>query len=125
MCNTVVKTLGEDTVVLVCGGRNYKDSRRVFEELDALEPTLVIEGGASGADQLAFRWAQARQVPVITHFANWKALGRAAGPIRNGEMLARWKPNVVLAFPGGAGTANMVKQAAEHGGIRVVHSAES
>ena len=101
--------------VLVCGGRDYKNRRRVFEELDAAQPDIVIEGGASGADSLAFQWAQARQKPVITHFANWHKLGKKAGPIRNKEMLDQWEPDQVLAFPGGVGTANMVKQANERG----------
>lgn len=99
--------------VLVCGGRDYKDKRRVFEELDQISEwygpiTSIVEGGASGADQLGFSWAQAKQIPVITHFANWAKLGKGAGPIRNKEMLDAWDPDFVVAFPGGRGTANMV-----------------
>lgn len=37
--------------------------------------------------------------------------GKAAGPIRNQRMLDDGKPDRVLAFPGGRGTANMVKLA--------------
>jgi hypothetical protein len=110
--------------VLVCGGRDYKNRRRVFEELDQIHAetpiTLVIEGGASGADSLAFQWAQGKFRPVVTHFADWATLGKAAGPVRNSEMLKRYKPDVVLAFPGGLGTANMIKQATE-AGVRVIH----
>lgn len=104
--------------VLVCGGRGYKNKRRMFEELDAyqaeLGPLTIIEGGASGADRLAFEWAQARQRPVITHFADWATLGKKAGPIRNKEMLEMWEPHLVLAFPGGRGTENMKLQAEKH-----------
>ncbi len=43
--------------------------------------------------------------------AEWSKYGRRAGPIRNKQMLDVGKPHLVVAFPGGAGTANMVKQA--------------
>ena len=108
-------TLGR---VLVCGGRSYNDKRRVFEELDTIDATsrinLLIEGGASGADSLARDWAQARRRPVLTCYADWVSLGPKAGPIRNKEML-EWNPDYVVAFPGGIGTANMVKLAKEAG----------
>jgi hypothetical protein len=50
-------------------------------------------------------------VPVIEFPANWKVYGRAAGPIRNMKMLLEGKPDLVVAFPGGIGTADMVKKA--------------
>jgi hypothetical protein len=43
--------------------------------------------------------------------AEWESLGRKAGPIRNQRMLTEGKPALVVAFPGGKGTANMVAQA--------------
>ena len=52
---------------------------------------------------------------ALAYPANWKKHGRAAGPIRNKQMLEEAKPDLVIAFPGGAGTANMVKQAREAG----------
>lgn len=101
--------------VLVCGGRNYQNKRFLFEELDMLNVeegiTMVIEGGASGADNLAFEWARSRYKPVITHFADWASLGVAAGPIRNAEMLQNYAPDLVIAFPGGKGTEDMVNRA--------------
>ena len=110
--------------ILVCGGRDYDDERRVFEELDIIHAKRVIrflvEGGASGADWLAYQWARARFVPCVSHFADWaKYGGAAAGPIRNREMLRLWGPTLVLAFPGGNGTRNMVMQA-QHQNIEVI-----
>jgi len=54
--------------------------------------------------------------------ADWQQYGKAAGPIRNGKMLLelqRYFDRCVVPFPGGAGTANMVKQARE-AGVKVV-----
>jgi len=45
--------------------------------------------------------------------------GRAAGPVRNAQMLAEGKPDFVVAFPGGRGTADMCKQARARG-VKVV-----
>jgi len=98
--------------ILVCGGRDYDDRKKVFEALDTLDnPCALIEGGARGADRLAREWAIDNNVPIFTFNADWETYGRAAGPIRNKQMLVEGKPDIVIAFPGGAGTANMIRQA--------------
>lgn len=108
--------------VLVCGGRNYEDQKRLFEVLDdiheAAEISLLIEGGAEGADKRAGRWAMDRGVDRVTVWANWERDGRRAGPIRNRRMLD-FKPDVLIAFPGGKGTRNMVTLA-KAAGVQVV-----
>jgi hypothetical protein len=107
---------------LVCGGRFYDDTRTLFRELDRLRAergiTQIVCGAQRhwveskqdfvGADWLAIEWALSRQVPFIGHPAEWKARGRAAGPIRNAAMDAKWKPDLGIAFPGGDGTAGMI-----------------
>jgi hypothetical protein len=54
-------------------------------------------------------------VPVQVFHADWGQFGSGAGPIRNSKMLAEGKPEMVLAFPGGRGTANIVEQARSAG----------
>lgn len=102
------------TRVLVCGGRDYADYHTVFEVLDGLHRgtgiSVILEGGALGADRFARHWAQQRGVDYHTFEAEWH-LGRSAGPIRNARMLAEGKPDLVIAFPGRKGTQNMVDQA--------------
>lgn len=101
--------------VLVCGGRDYGDAARVFSVLDEFHGgsriTAVVTGAAPGADTLAERWARERRIPVERYPADWKAHGRAAGPIRNARMLDEARPDAVVAFPGGRGTADMVSRA--------------
>lgn len=100
--------------ILVCGGRLFDDWRRVSVALDdilaPLNGAILLQGGAPGADRLAVKWAETRNVPVITFPANWRR-GKRAGPERNAFMLAEGKPDMVVAFPGGPGTENMVTQA--------------
>jgi len=101
--------------VLVCGGRDYLDAARVTRVLDAAHSkqsfSAVIEGGARGVDAWAGLWARSRDIPVETFAADWTAHGKAAGPMRNRRMLTEGKPDLVIAFPGGRGTANMIRQA--------------
>lgn len=109
--------------VLVCGGRDFSDKTTVWGWMQALHLKLgvsvVIHGDASGADRLAASWARQEGVPVIAYPAAWQTHGRAAGPIRNQQMLDFGKPDLVIAFPGGRGTADMVGRARK-AGIKVV-----
>lgn len=105
--------------LLVCGGRTYDDWRVLSKELAAHQPIAVlIQGDAPGADRLAHKWADANNVPTISFPANWKQ-GRKGGPLRNQFMLSEGRPDLVIAFPGGEGTANMV-QLAKARGVPVV-----
>ena len=104
--------------VLVCGGRDFDDIRLVEKTLDAIEVAEIIEGGRKGADRLAREWAEARGIPVRTFKADWRRYGRGAGPKRNEQMLDEGKPDLVVAFPGGKGTENMIRLA-QAAGVRV------
>jgi hypothetical protein len=87
------------------------DPQWVADVLDEIRPREIIHGGAAGADWCAGAVAELRDIPQSVFKADWKAHGRAAGPIRNQQMLDQGKPDLVLAFPGGRGTADMVRRA--------------
>lgn len=97
--------------VLVCGGREYSDAAKVAQFLSLLWPDTIIEGGAFGADRLAREWAKKYGVYYRTFQAEWSKYGKSAGPKRNQRMLEEGKPDVVLAFPGGRGTEDMITKA--------------
>lgn len=103
--------------VLVCGSRYFDQRGRLFDILDRfrkLHPTMeVIEGEAPGADTYARQWAEERGIVVHKFPADWAKYGKAAGPIRNKQMLEAGA-EMVIAFPMsemGRGTGNMVRQA--------------
>lgn len=100
--------------VLVCGGRNFANRELVNDTLFDIHPGVVITGGAEGADRLAYDWAYP-VVPTEVYHADWDKHGAAAGPIRNQKMLDEGKPDLVVAFPGGRGTADMVRRAKKAG----------
>lgn len=112
--------------VLVCGGRTYGDRHRVNEVLDKLHREagidLLIDGAARGADQLGHEWAQSEGVPTERFPADWDNQGSFAGPARNARMLTEGNPDVVIASPGGRGTADMVRKA-RRAGVEVVEIA--
>ncbi len=97
--------------VLVCGGRDYDDAEAVRHSLDMVRAESIITGGAKGADELGVKEAVRRGIKPIIFMAEWKKHGKGAGPIRNQQMLDEGKPDLVMAFPGGRGTADMVRRA--------------
>lgn len=105
--------------VLVCGGRGFADREKLFAVLDGVHRrkgiSLIIHGGANGADAFAGEWATERGVALKVFTAGWEQSGRAAGPIRNRRMLEDGKPEFVVATAGGAGTAHMVSLAKKAG----------
>jgi len=108
--------------VLVCGGRDYSDARLLNAVLDAAHEAnpivVLIHGAARGADTLAADWAKQRGVLATAYPADWAHEGRKAGPIRNQQMLNSGKPHLVIAFPGGKGTLDMITRA-EAAGVPV------
>lgn len=112
--------------VLVCGGRDFDDRELVRVVLDRIHKetpiTAIIHGAAPGADTLAGWWATVNEVQNLDYPADWNRYGRAAGPMRNDLMLRVAKPDMVLAFPGGRGTADMVRRA-RSAGVPVEHAA--
>lgn len=109
--------------VLVCGGRAYGDRDRVYAVLDKLHAdagvSYLCEGGARGADQYAREWAYKENISQDTFQADWENHGSFAGPMRNTRMLIEAEPDVVIAFAGGRGTADMVRKARK-AGVEVV-----
>ena len=96
--------------LLICGGRDYRDQHALASALERLPftPTLIIQGGAKGADKLGKQWASRNNIHCAEVLPLWDAFGKKAGHLRNAAMLSL-NPDYCLAMPGGAGTAGMVK----------------
>lgn len=72
-----------------------------------------------GVDEAAIDWAVVNWCVFQEFPPDWDKYGNAAGPIRNQQMLDEGKPDLVVAFPGGRGTADMVNKARK-AGIEVI-----
>ena len=124
--------------ILVCGGRNFSDYNQMTRVMSAaverLGMTVVIHGAMSGADNMAGRWARSAGLIEDPYPAEWDDISAPgavvrtrrdgtkynakAGPMRNQRMLDIGKPDCVIAFHGGDGTADM-KARADKAGIPV------
>ena len=101
-------------LILVCGDRNWIDYRPIKRELSKYNPKtdVIMHGDARGADRISGQVAMALGFPVRPFPANWNRFGKAAGPIRNQQMLDE-RPDLVLAFhpniEQSKGTGHMVR----------------
>ena len=103
-------------VVLVTGSRYWSDRLVIYDILKELpKDTLIIQGGARGADTLAREVAEELGLEVKTFKAEWDKYGKSAGPIRNQKMLDETHPSLVLVFHSdiehSKGTKDMVNRA--------------
>ena len=113
---------------LITGSRIFNDAYIMnlaldgfCEEREVDKKTLtLVHGGAKGADSLASLWANKNKVEVEIWYPDWDTYGRAAGIVRNKDMLESGV-DIVIAFPRGEarGTRHMMKIARE-AGVEVV-----
>src|SRR6185437_12429210 len=102
---------------LICGGRHFADTEAFTAIMRQLAETFglprrVVHGACpTGADKMAESWATRLALEIHAEPADWKQHGLAAGPIRNQLMLDKYHPHKVVAFPGGRGTADMIRRA--------------
>ena len=102
--------------ILVCGGRDFDDYSLVEQVLDEYVIEFIVHGAASGADRLADKYALGNSIETHRYPAKWGEHLNAAGPIRNQEMLKNHNDlDLVIAFPGGKGTDDMVRRAKANG----------
>lgn len=112
--------------ILVTGSRRWTDVKLLEQTLDGVLgdwpaiKTTLIHGGAEGADTMAEKWANENGLWIERHAASWKLYGKAAGPIRNSEMVNS-HPNVCVAFlmEGSRGTRDCLSKA-QRAGIETV-----
>lgn len=106
--------------LIIAGCRNFNDRFIINAGIDAFieeygTPDVIIEGGASGVDRIAGDYARENDIPLMVFPADWNKYGRAAGPIRNGEM-AKHGTHLLAFWDGKSrGTKNMIETAKKHG----------
>jgi hypothetical protein len=116
-------------VIVAAGGRDLvwpqeRFASALLQRSGGQPVHLLLHGGARGADRAIGRAAHQLGWRVQSLAADWRRYGRSAGPIRNRLLLeqalveaqAHTSPAfsvsvLVIAFPGGPGTASLVQQA--------------
>jgi hypothetical protein len=96
---------------IIAGGRDFHPYPEHTALLDSLHKrlkiSLVLSGTQRGADRFGENWAITWGIPVKQYPPDWEAHGRSAGPVRNAQMAK--DADVLILFPGGAGTRNMLQ----------------
>lgn len=69
----------------IVGSRNFNNKELFERVLDTYKDraTLVVSGGARGADQMGESWAKSNNIPVKIHYPEWEKYGKKAGFLRN------------------------------------------
>jgi hypothetical protein len=110
--------------IIIAGGRTFDNypalSNFCWDALKKIgvnnpssENVTILSGGAKGADGLGEKFARENRLNLELFSADWKTYGRAAGPIRNKQMLEEGRADYLFAFWDGksAGTKNMIDHA--------------
>jgi hypothetical protein len=101
--------------VLVGGGRHFEDAEMVHQELVRQhwrKPiSVLIHGSVTGVGIAAEAWARSSGTPVVRYPPNWKLYGKKAEGLRDAFMIEDSRPDLVLAFPGGRHTADLIQKA--------------
>jgi len=117
--------------ILICGSRDWNDFTTIKKYLEEVKNTnnqmvnqiTIIHGGCKGADSIGGYFALQFGFQVRVFKADWSKYGKAAGPIRNQQMLDEGQPNLVVAFHNALekskGTLDMVSRA-KNAGINVI-----
>ena len=102
--------------VLICGGRDFNDYSALSSAMKLLpfDVSMVIQGGARGADSLAKKWAISNGIHYVEVPALWDSFNKKAGSLRNAAMLSL-DPGYCIALPGGFGTMDMVHKCIKAG----------
>jgi len=107
-------------IVLITGSRQYNDLKEFNHVLDEVHESegieLIVQGGATGADRYGLLWARYKEIPCLNYPAKWKTAPENAGNTRNREMITPKELfgitiELVVAFPGGSGTMDMIAKA--------------
>lgn len=94
--------------IAVIGSRNYSNFARLSEELDKYDIGCIVSGGARGADSLARRYANERNIRMVEHLPDYAKYQRRAPLVRNELIIA--DADLIIAFWDGvsSGTAHAI-----------------
>jgi len=77
--------------VIIAGGRDFQDYDLLCKKLDKIlskqTEIEIVSGAAKGADKLGERYAEERGYPIKRFIPDWGLYNKAAGFIRNVDMV--------------------------------------
>lgn len=102
------------SIVAITGGRDHRvtneEAAHLTSLLSQLDGNVIAVGDCpTGVDAWIRDWAQAGDMEYYVFAAIWTMFKKAAGPIRNAEMMEY--ADCLIAFPGDRGTASCIREA--------------
>ena len=110
--------LPQGTLVAFAGGKDICDTDAIWKELDKAkakyDDMVLLHGGGPGAERIAAKWAESRNVDQVICKPDWNRHGKAA-PFRRNDELLNLLPKGVITFPGSGITENLIDKARQNG----------
>lgn len=99
----------------IVGSRSFQDYALLIHSVTSFHPinmlTLIVSGGAEGADSLAQRFAKEHGLPILIHYPNWEKWGKTAGFSRN-ESIVKDADKILVFWDGQSrGTQDTISRA--------------
>lgn len=114
--------------IIICGGRHFNDYNALESLVDSVfvekgltnNEVEIVSGHCEGADMLGEMYAKNHGIVCKVFPAEWTKCGRAAGPIRNSQMIEYASESsipIVVAFvsPRTKGTLDTINKATKKG----------
>jgi hypothetical protein len=101
--------------VAVIGSRSFNDYQKLKDTLSKLDITLIVSGGANGADKLGEQYANENGIPTKIFLPDWEKHGKSAGFLRNTDIIN--ESDLVIAFwdNNSGGTKDSIDKAEKQG----------
>ena len=101
----------------IVGSRNFADPERLSRIVDKVQGdiTLIVSGGARGADTLAEYYAKKKAIPYLIFPADWDKHGKKAGILRNQDIVDNADAMIAFLAPESKGTKDSIKRAQKKG----------
>lgn len=105
----------------IVGSRDFTNQKLLDETIDeylikqGCMPELVVSGGARGADTLAENWARKHKIPLKIYKPDWQKKGKAAGILRNTDIVNECTHMVAFPSDTGRGTQDSIRKATAQG----------
>ncbi len=114
----------------IVGSRNFTDEKKFKQwvhnwvELHG-KPSVIISGGAKGADTLAETYANDNHIQLKIFHADWKTYGLKAGPLRNTHIVISCTHMIAFPSKHGKGTQDSIRKAQKMGKHVTIHYIEN
>lgn len=104
--------------VVIAGCRSYTNYEEAKDfiascltEYENRDQITILSGGCKGADLLGERFAKEKGYPIRRYLPDWKQYGKAAGPIRNKQMVDACHKVICFWDGKSRGTASLIHYA--------------